>query len=256
MANNMSFIDNMLCGFSQLLRKELSRFFSRKFFIANLLAWTLMINGFFLLFLMALVNNVDPSIIMLTFLGILTIMGTIATVLFSSSLITEEKQQGTLEWLLTKPISRQAVILSKFFSTALFVFVLFVLIESTIGFALFWGFTGYPPVFSNFSGAMATLFLFFCFFISLSILLGTIFIKRTWVAALCVLVWLYLAIMEGSLHRAPDWVHFLFPNALTKIAFQMAAGMTPDSPVPIFAAIAWITLFTVSAIGILLKREF
>jgi hypothetical protein len=98
----------------------------------------------------------------------------------------------------------------------------------------FCSFLGVYRVFSKywtFTGGLATLFLFFCFFVSLSILLGTIFIKRTWVAALCVLVWLYLAILEGTLHRVPEWGAFPFSNSLTKIAFQMASGMTPDSAI-------------------------
>ena len=114
--------------------------------------------------------------------------------LVSARAMSSERKNGTDDFLLSLPISKTSVILSKFLSNVVF-FLLPIAIMAV-----------FPPVFSKFGEvnythcylALLTLFLFEVFIIALSIMLSTL-LKRTLTATLAAYGVSVLSFLFGTL---------------------------------------------------------
>jgi ABC-2 type transport system permease protein len=89
-----------------------------------------------------------------------------------------EKKSGTAAWVLSKPITRPAFILSKVVANGFGVLVTMVIAPSVVAYVLTVIATGSPWNLPRFLAALSVVFLSHFFFLSLTLMLGTLFTSR------------------------------------------------------------------------------
>lgn len=108
----------------------------------------------------------------------------IGTVVLSQDLILGEKQNGTAEWLLSKPVTRRAYILAKAAANGLALLVLLVSLPSLLAYGMFSVRLGAPYPWLPFLSAVGIMALHTVFYLVLTLAVGTIFNNRSVVLAL------------------------------------------------------------------------
>lgn len=248
-------------GFGNLLWKENNLRWGGRRWIVPTLIWLAIINGFILLISVA--SETDPSmaaedvplLAMELFIGLGMFASAIGVVVGAQGAIIREKQLGTAAWVLSKPASRSAFIFSKWiaFSLASTVQALAVpagvfLVQSQ----LLWG--QLPPL-QPFLSAWLILVVHMLFYLSLTLMLGTIFSSRGGVAGIS------LGFMfAGSLllNVLPSGAAMLFPWSLQQIAGMMGMGQSLPAgwQAPVIATALWIPVFLGIAFWRFGREEF
>jgi len=107
-------------GLENLLSGELRRWFGTRTWLVQIIIWAMAIN---FIFLMVALNSSggdmsssDSIMIFNIFLGL---VGPIGVSILMQSAVVEEKNSGTAAWVLSKPVSRIAFILSKMISNVI-----------------------------------------------------------------------------------------------------------------------------------------
>lgn len=99
-------------------------------------------------------------------------------VIIAQDALIGEKHSGTAAWVLSKPVSRLAFILSKLGADALGVLVCMVLIQGGAAYIIYRAGTGIALGVPHFLGALGLVYLTLLFYLSLTYMLGTLFRSR------------------------------------------------------------------------------
>jgi len=120
-------------GLSTLLQGELSGWFATREWLTQILIWAGIINGITLAAALQMPKSaaMDALMIFNIFMGMAPPVG-IAIMMMGA--IVEEKRSGTAAWILSKPASRTAFVLSKLIGNGLGVLVCIILAQGLIGF--------------------------------------------------------------------------------------------------------------------------
>ena len=102
----------------------------------------------------------------------------VAVVIIMQDAIVGEKQQGTAAWVLSKPASRPAFILSKFAANSVGVLATMVVFPGVIAYAMLSYAAGAPLALTRFLPALGVIFLNHLFYLALTLMLGTLFRGR------------------------------------------------------------------------------
>jgi ABC-2 type transport system permease protein len=258
-------------GFANLLRKELGDWWRTKSWITQVIIWTLLINGIVLAVLAApspdpatlpegandMGNPADgPLMIYTLFTGMAAGIGVI--ILMQDAIITE-KQSGTAAWVLSKPVSRPAFILSKLVAHTVGVLVIMVLLQGVLAYILL---TAAGGVFSigNWLAGMGILALNLLFFLTLTLMLGTLYNNRGPVIGIPIGVMFLGQLVLGVLPQAAyimPWVLSLPQNAgIPSLATQIMRSEPLWSVLPIIATAIWCVIFVAVAIWRFNRDEF
>jgi ABC-2 type transport system permease protein len=248
-------------GFGNLLRKENNMRWGGRRWIIPALIWMAIINGF--VTLIAFAGKTDPgmagqdisSMAIDVFIQIGIFASSIGAVVGVQGAIIREKQLGTAAWILSKPASRSAFVLSKWLAYGISTLVLSLLVPAVVFMVqsqLFWGKLPAPIPFL--SGWLIML-LNLQFYLALTLMLGTLFNARGAVAGIG------LGFMfSGSFLPLvlPTWLASLFPWSLQKLAGALALG-TPlpgGWQLPVIATAIWIPVFLGIALWRFGREEF
>jgi ABC-2 type transport system permease protein len=164
-------------GLNNLLRSGLARWFKTRMWWIQCLIW----GGIIGILLSAMVFNSQPPgfndllMIFAVSVGLFPAVG--VTIIMQDALVGE-KREGTAAWVLSKPVTRPAFVLSKVIANALGVLVTMVVVPCALAFALI-SLTDYPAIDPlGFIGAMGVIFISHFFFLSLTLMLGAFFSSR------------------------------------------------------------------------------
>jgi len=102
----------------------------------------------------------------------------VAVVIVMQDAVVGEKQTGTAAWVLSKPASRPAFILSKLAADSVGVLVTMVILPGIVAYALMWFGTGSQLDPLAFLEGLAVIWLFQLFFLAFTLMLGTFFNNR------------------------------------------------------------------------------
>lgn len=244
-------------GLSNLLRKELDQWWGTKMWLIQLIIWVFVLIG---VPTIIMVSEGPPTEAVLqeviqTFLEIAAFavsFGVIATV---QGAIVGEKELGTAAWVMSKPASRPAFILAKtiaymlgFAVTAILVPTVILLVETRL-------LLGLPFPTQSFLSGVAVATLSPLFYLTLTLMLGTLFANRGPIIGICIAF-----IMSGMLLNGmfPPQVTMITPWLLAQVASGIAL-QTPLPgywPVPIVATCVWIMLFAIIALWRFQREEF
>ncbi len=237
-------------GLSSLWRKEMGEWWRTRKGLVNLLLWPIVLNG--LLAVVSYAAKYDPTettplpqmqVDMLLNLGLF--LTGLAAVIRTQSSIIGERQSGTAAWILSKPASRAAFILSKFGANAVNLLALSVLIPYGIAFFEV-RFLGQALPEGPYVALVASMMANTLFYLSLTLMLGTLFQGRSGVLGISLGVLLGGSLLAGLLPP----LQAVTPYGLSALGMGLF-GFQPVPAyglLPIFATVAWSIIFVTVAI--------
>lgn len=207
-------------GFSVLAKKELKEWFGTKTWWQQALLWSAILGLF------GSVGLQDPEMGLNIFVLMAMIFPSIATIIIAHEGILEEKRSGSAEWVLSKPVSRESFLLSKFISVALGFSVSMILIPEMVVYletSLF----GTAPDFLVYLASLVPLMLWQIFLAFLTICFGVFFDEPGPVMALP-FIFVFLGVNLGQLPVYGE----LGPWGLFRISLALLSGeYYPFTPV-------------------------
>jgi len=269
-----------LQGFPNLFSKESYRWWRTRFWFIQLVIWLVIING-----VMALIYSMpaeqlfagDPQSMtpadqqvmqeilqhpeqvgLITFVRLVGIATVIGVVVIAQDAIISEKHSGTAAWVLSKPVSRSALVLAKLAGSALGIFGVMGVLLGAAAYGQIGLMTGVLLPVLPFAGMLGLLFLYQLFYLTLTIMLGTLFNNRGAVLGIPLVLIFGYQIMLGI---AP-WLGAIMPwNLVTTLeypalALAIAQGNPLPTATPLLATLAWCILFTLIAVWRFSREEF
>jgi ABC-2 type transport system permease protein len=285
MASNNEFQEvgnqGWLQGFANLYRKENHLWWRTSRWWVQILIWLAIANG-----ILFLVIGVAPSMenppgsaseaqnaqnsgqaqgpldiyglnVFLKMAGITIAMGVI--VLGQDTLINE-KQSGTASWVLSKPISRGAFILSKVVSYTLGILITMVVAQGIAAYLIIYFITGTALPVLPFAGAMGMLFLSLVFWLTLSIMLGALSNLRGLVIGVPLILLLGFTLFVEIIPLTGDIMPWNLTAAISAarpaLAVSLVTGQSLPTLMPVVGSIIGCLLFITIAIWRFQKEEF
>lgn len=187
-------------GFANLLRKENRDWWRTRRWWINAIIWLLLINGIAYAMLWSPVPDpadpnpetaerillpaevAVPSALMnlVIMAGLFTPIGAIITM---QGTIIDEKKSGTAAWIMSKPVSRSAFIISKLLANSVALLLISIFVQWVVAYILLTARGGtFAPV--PFAFGVALLGLHLLFYITMTLMLGTFFNDRAPVIAI------------------------------------------------------------------------
>ncbi|MBM3121774.1 MAG: hypothetical protein FJZ97_06270 [Chloroflexi bacterium] len=248
-------------GLGNLLSKELAGWWRTRRWWVQCLVALLLLNG-----IMALnMKGSDPSNAGLNFLISAGLSAPIAAMVLASDSIFGERHSGTAAWVLSKPMRRQAFILSKVVAHGLGMLVTWVVIPGVLAYIQLKPGIGNGLSAVGFLGAFGLIFLNLFFYLTLAFMLATLFNGRGAVLGIAILVD-FTGLMQFialPVQKYIPWVNDIMPWKLTidfanngPLAGRLAVGAPLPTVVPIIATAAWCVLFVGVAIWRFRREEF
>jgi ABC-2 type transport system permease protein len=189
-------------GLGSMLKSELSRWWKTRMWWVQCLIWVGIL-GFILSAILFSSPDVPPSgEVGVVYIGLSGFFPAVGVVIIMQGVVVGEKKSGTAAWVLSKPITRPAFILSKVIANGLGVLATMVIVPAVLAYTLTAIRTGDPWNLPRFLAALSVIFLGHFFFLSLSLMLGTLFSSRGAVISIT----LGLLLMQQTLI---GWLPFL-----------------------------------------------
>jgi ABC-2 type transport system permease protein len=174
-------------GLANLLGKENRAWWGSRRWLVQGIVWTVIINGLLVLMVFAMPPMVemaggpemDPlatGLDMLLNFGAMLVAG--GAILLVQDAILGERQLGVTEWLLSKPVSRPAYVLSKVLAHGLGVLVILVGLPGAIAYGVLSLAVGEPLPLTPYLVGMAGLAVHTLFYLALALMMGVLTANR------------------------------------------------------------------------------
>jgi ABC-type transport system involved in multi-copper enzyme maturation permease subunit len=168
-------------GMANLLRKENRACWASRRWLVKIVLWIVGINGFTALIMIVIpqYSSEDPihwGVQGLFKLGPLALA--FGTIIMLQDAIIGERQLGVTEWLLSKPMSRPAYVLSKLLANGLGILVIQVGLQGAVGYGVLWLVMGEPFPLPPYLVGMAGLAVHTLFYLALTLMMGVLTANR------------------------------------------------------------------------------
>jgi ABC-2 type transport system permease protein len=181
--------DPYIGGFANIFKKEVLKWFRPRKLITQAVIWLAIINGLmaFVLFVVPYlpsesgqpVPEMDPFVVGLTlFFSMAFQAGAVGAIISAQDAIVGEKQTGTAAWILSKPVTRFAFVLAKLVATGVGLLVITVGLTSAVAYVEVALAAGKTFDLLPYLGGAGLVALGLLYFLSLTIMLGTMFDQR------------------------------------------------------------------------------
>lgn len=169
----------------------------------------------------------------------------IAVVIITQDAIVGEKKSGTAAWILSKPVTPIAFILSKFISNLLGMLCTMVLIPGAAGYILIGALTGDLPQPGGFLAGLAVLGLNITFFLTLSLMLGALFDHPAAVIAIPLGFQFGQQFILGALGKAAVFMPWTLSLPINGESHGVASALMAGLPVPSWGPVILVAVLTV-----------
>ena len=260
-----------LRGFSNLFRKENRAWWGTRRWWINALLWTGLLGGLTAIMLFVPSEEVSQATeaeitqaggllayILSLGLNIFFQFGVpvlaIGTVILAQDLIIGEKQSGVAEWLLSKPVTRRAYVLAKLAANALGVFALLIGLPSVVAYGMLSLRMGAPFPLASFLSAVGIMTVHTLFYLTLTLMLGTIFNNRGPILGIALASVLGGGMLGGFIKP----LLYVTPWMLPKVAVLTATGQAITAEMGIASLVAtalWSVVFIFVAFAKFEKME-
>jgi len=230
-------------GFGALFKKEMKTWFGTNAWWQQAGLWSV------ILVLFGSVGIGDPEAGVFIFYMMAMIFPGIAIIIISQERILEEKRSGSAAWILSKPVSRTAFVLTKFIPSAIGFCFSMMLVPGLLFYVLA-TYMGASLQFFTFLGSLVPLMLWQLFLSWLTMCLATFFEKEGPVMA----VPFPFLFIGPSLAQHPIYGP-LGPWGLLQYSIGMTTGV-PYSILPIIITVVILILFLIVAVFRFGKHEF
>jgi len=264
-------------GFSNLFKVASGSFWHTRSWIVQSLLWLLLFNGTVasvlwtttdILNRSAYPDNLtsmqiigeDPVGNALLIFFVFASMGLpVSAIIKGQDAINSERKSGTAAWVLSKPVSRPAFILSKMFAGALSVFITGVVIQGVIIYTQLSVWTGSPWPVAGFLGAMGLIFLNYMYYLTMTYMLGSFFTSQGPVLGISLgLALIGPAMVRGLpvINDITPWSFFLPISEDIPPGIAMFLGQPTSLIVPFIGTTLMCVIFTAVAILRFRREEF
>jgi len=222
-------------GLKNLISRENRKWWKTSRWWMQSLIWMLITNGVILLllfllpFITATFEGVNPEDLedipdgITAFFSLAAISMPIGVVILLQGSIIDEKALGTAEWVLSKPVSRTAFIVSKLIAHSIGILITYVLLQSAIAYGLIsLSQSKMIPIFGFIKGTSLLALLLF-FYLTLTLMLEVIFDKRGTVLGVA----LGAALGGALLINLFPALAFITPFAFSNMIPVIVQGLTP-----------------------------
>lgn len=248
-----------LGGFRNLVDKENREWTAGWSWLVHGVVWLLLVAGLPLVvgFIRARGGNPAQDVNEISAL-LYFVMGSVATVIAvvakTQSAIIGEKQLGTAAWVLSKPTSRRAFVLAKLVVHYRWLVILTLGVPGVVFYAITPAISGLPIPILSFLGGFGILALGMLFYLTLSLLLGSIFGSRGPVAALV------FGFFVGGvmLSQYAEWMTAAFPWLFWESAYYLIAQSREVPAIGISAitlTAVWCAVLAVAALWTFERSE-
>jgi ABC-2 type transport system permease protein len=261
-----------LRGFSNLFKKENQAWWKTRRWWINLILWAGILGGLVIMMLFILpplaeATN-DPNVAEMggpipfalemgrtVFFELGTMAVAIGVIILSLDLIIDEKDSGVAEWILSKPVARRSYILAKLAANTIAILLLLLVVPGMIVYGLFYLRSGdlFPVI--PFLSAMGMMTVHAMFYLTLTVMAGTLFNNRAGVLAVSFGTLFGGAMLGGFLQP----LLFATPWNLARTASAVASSAPIPTDIvlyPILFTVLWSVLFGILAIWRFNKAEF
>ncbi|MBK8023065.1 MAG: ABC transporter permease [Chloroflexi bacterium] len=260
-------------GLANVLRKENRDWWGTRRWWINIIIWLLVVNGIVAAVLWS--PQPDPAagpdaplellpaeVALPSGLQVLSVTAglfvAIGVVVIMQGVVIDEKKSGTAAWILSKPVSRTAFILSKLGANAFALFIIVFVVQSVVAYLMFSARGATPPL-GGFVAGMGLLALHMLFYLTLTLMLGTLFGDRAPVIAIPIGLLFGAQFLIGWtpwLVPFTPWT-FIFPNGPEPgLAFQVMLGQPLGTVIPVIATTLWCLVFGSVALWRFQREEF
>ena len=252
-----------LGGFSNMLSKELGDWFGTRRWIMQAILWLGIINGL-MAFIMFVVPTMDSSQQMSSeeilamsvglYFNFAILFGSIGMIILAQDEIIQERQSGTAAWILSKPVSRSAFVLTKLLSNLVGGLIFIAGLTGAVAYAEIYLASQQALPVAPYLVGIGIILLTLIFYLTLVIMLGTIFEQRGAVLGIAV------GVLMGGLiaSQFTPLVSYFLPVKMPDIA----VGVMQGQPLPTIAisqlvtTAVWSILFTIVALWRFGREEF
>jgi ABC-2 type transport system permease protein len=176
----------------------------------------------------------------------------IGVIILTHDLIISEKESGTAEWVLSKPLSRKAFVLSKLGASLMGITLIMVLLQGFLLFGVAGLFHGEIDLIPFLKG-LGVIWLICLFYITFVIFLGTVVSTRGAVLGIA-----FLFFLAGNLiPMLYAESYYIMPWKLSKIAFSFSVSLAWSAKmmIPIVMTAVWSLLFIAGALWRIERME-
>jgi ABC-2 type transport system permease protein len=233
-------------GLNNLMRVEFGRWFGTRLWLWQALMWTLIIDGVLIGILFSEASVPTSEALMIY--GIMGgMMPAIAVVIIMQDVLVGEKESGTAAWVLSKPASRSAFVLSKWAAALVGVLVAIVVIPGIGAFILInIAHPGSLQV-GRFALGLGAIWINAAYYLTLTLMLGAFFSNRAGVIGIP----LALAFGQQFLFSLLPALAYVLPwpivapvgNSTNTIFSALVLGQTPTSWLPLIVTFVCIPIF-------------
>jgi len=249
-------------GLANMLGKEMSGWWrTRRWWIQCLLALALLN--------VTLALNIDSGQPItsagLNFLIVAGFAAPIAAISLGQDAILGERHSGTAAWVLSKPLRRPAFILAKLIAHALGFLATWLVLPGTLAYFQITA-NGLPQLSqSGWVGAVGLIYLNVFFYLTLALMLATLFNGRGPVLGITLLILFSgpIGLIDPSIQDYAPWLMEVLPwrlvmpiGAEPPLAGYLAMGAPLPTVIPIVATALWCVLFAGVAIWRMRREEF
>ena len=235
-------------GFANLLRQENRRWWGTRRALIQSLIWLILVDTVvaFMLWVLPWSERMQgtPMPAEAVIAGVINMLattlglfGAMGVAIMAQSAIVGEKQLGTAAWILSKPVVRGSMILSKLVAYAMAILVTMIVLPGATAFAQIAFVSGGSLPVAPYMAGLAVFGLHLLFYLCLTLMLGTVVDGRGPVIAVPLSL-LFLQHMIGSL-LGP--VRLVLPGTLVDLAqvIILRQPLPPTWAVPVAATVVW-----------------
>ena len=248
-------------GLANVLHGELYTWFATRRWWVQILIWAACTNLIFSIVAFTTPNgeeNIDSVLILFNiFMGL---TGPIGVGIVMQPAIVGEKRSGTAAWIISKPVSRIAFVLSKLISNATGIFVTMVFFQGLIAYLVSFFALGVVLPIPGFLAGLGVHIVNILFYMTLALLMGVVFQHIGPIIGIPVA---FLAAQYFLMSFFPSVVPYLpwtlaipannaqFPS----ISMELMSGMKVWTVTPIYMSLLYAAVFMVISIRIFEKQE-
>lgn len=225
-------------GLVNLLLKESRWWRSSWLGLGQVLLWAAILNGIYALVLFTMPEDSEDGIEV--FVAIAAGTSGYGAITLAQGVLVSEKRAGTLAWVLAGPVSRSAIVLSKLIVLVIGSLVTMLLVPGLIAFGETALIQGDTPAVGPVVGGLAIVEVGILFYLSLTVMLGTIFASRGPVIGIALS---FIFIGPFLSLATPDWFEDIMPWRFSELVADVAQGEPLATPVPVIACVGWSILF-------------
>lgn len=245
------------CGLVNMLKKENGVWLNRGKWIIQSILWSIVISGsiaFVLYLFTTLPAAVKPDIInsygmgaaaLQLFFNISGFVSVVGVIIITHDVIISERESGTADWVLSKPLSRKAFVISKLAVSTTWITLMAVLLQGGLLLIIARLFGGAVDIIPFVKG-LAIVWLVCFFYITMTLLLGTMTTSRAVVLGIS----FFFFLLGGIVPLLFPESYYLTPWKLSDIAFSVSLSIAWSSKIvaPVIMTVIWSFIFTAGAL--------